>query len=85
MSNGVVLLSLFATVIKGVLRNFATFTGKHLCQSLFFYEVAGLRPQACNFIKNETLAQLFSCEFYEIFKNTFFTEHLWSTDSEHIQ
>ena len=25
-----------------------------------------------NFIKNETLAQVFSCEFCEIFKNTFF-------------
>ena len=26
---------------KGVLRNFAKFIGKHLCQSLFFNEVAG--------------------------------------------
>ena len=25
----------------------------------------------------ETLAQVFSCEFWEISKNTFFTEHLW--------
>ena len=30
------------------------------------------RPEACNFIKKETLAQVFSCKFYEIFKNTFF-------------
>ena len=29
---------------KGVLRNFAKFTGKHLCQSLFFNKAAGLRP-----------------------------------------
>ena len=28
----------------GVLRNFAKFTGKHLCQSLFFNKVVGLRP-----------------------------------------
>ena len=35
------------------------------------------RSQACNFIKKETLAQVFSCEFYEIFNNTLFTEHLW--------
>ena len=28
---------------------------------------------AHNFIKKETMAQLFSCEFFEIFKNTFFT------------
>ena len=27
----------------------------------------------------ETLAQVFSCEFCEIFKNTFFTEHVWAT------
>ena len=27
--------------------------------------------QACNFIKSETLAQVFSCEFCEISKNTF--------------
>ena len=33
-------------------------------------------PQACNFIKKETLAQVFSCEFCGIFKNTFFTEHI---------
>ena len=29
-------------VSKGVLRNFAKFAGKHLCQSLFFNKVAGL-------------------------------------------
>ena len=64
------------SVRKGVLRNFAKFTGKHLCQSLFFNKVAGPRPQACSFIKKETLAQVFSCEFCEISKNTFLTEHL---------
>ena len=32
-----------------------------------------------NFIKKETLAQVFSCQFCEISKNTFFTEHLWMT------
>ena len=31
---------------KGVLRNFTKFTGKHLCQSLFFNKVAVLRPAA---------------------------------------
>ena len=55
---------------KDVLKNFAKFTGKHLYQSLFFNKVASL--QACDFIKKETLAQVFSCEFCEIFKNTFF-------------
>ena len=31
-------------------------------------------------LKKETLAQMFSCEFCEISKNTFFTEHLWTMD-----
>ena len=30
-----------------------------------------LEAEACNFIKKETLAQVFSCEFCEIAKNTF--------------
>ena len=51
------------------------FTGEYLCQSLFFDKVAGLRPGTL--LKKETLAQLFSCEFREICKNTFFLiEHL---------
>ena len=53
------------SVRKGVLRNFAKLTGKHLCQSLFLDKVA-----------KEDLAQLFSCEFYEISKKTFITKHL---------
>ena len=39
---------------KGVLRNFTKFTGKHLCQSLFFN-----KAEAYNFIKTK----VFSCEF----------------------
>ena len=53
---------------KGVLRNVIKFTGKHLCQSLFFNKVAGLRPAA---LLKKTLAQVFSCEFCEISQNTF--------------
>ena len=30
------------------------------------------RPEAYNFMKKETLAQVFSREFCEIFKNTFY-------------
>ena len=60
---------------KGVLKNFTQkFTGKYLCQSLFFNSY---RPQTCNLIEKKTLAQVFSCEFCEISKNTFFIEHLW--------
>ena len=38
-------------------------------------------PETCNFIKKETRAQVFSCEFGEIFQNNFFTEHLWTAAS----
>ena len=34
--------------------------------------LANPRHEACNFIKKETLAQLFFCEFCEIYKNTFY-------------
>ena len=56
---------------RGVLKNFAKFTGKHLCQSLFFNKVAGLRPAT---LLEKRLAQVFSCEFCEISKNGFFIE-----------
>ena len=59
------------SVKKDVLKNTAKITGNHLLQSFFFNKVAALRPQACNFIKKEALAQVFSCEFCEIFKDTF--------------
>ena len=39
-----------------------------------------LTHKAYNFIKKEALAQVFSCEF-EISKNTFFIEYLWTTAS----
>ena len=70
---------------KGVLVNFAKLTGIHLCQGLFFNKVAGLRPEACNFIKKKTLTQMYSCEFCEIYKNTFFTEHVQPTASEKLK
>ena len=53
------------SIEKGVLRNFAKFTAKHLCQSLFFNKVA--------------LVQVFCCGFCEISKNTFSTEDLQTT------
>ena len=41
-----------------------------------------LQVSVCNFIKKETLAQVFSCEVCKNFKNTFFTEQLWTTASK---
>ena len=47
---------------KGVMRNFEKFTRKHWRRNLFFNKVKLCR--SANFIKNETLAQVFSCEFF---------------------
>ena len=38
------------------------------CARFFINKIAGLRP--ATLLKKETLAQMFSCEFYEISKNT---------------
>ena len=46
-------------------RDFAKSTGKHLRQGPFLNKVYTL-------FKKKALAQVFSCEFFEIFKNTFF-------------
>ena len=40
-----------------------------------------LQVSGLQLLEKESLAQVFSCEFYEICKNTFFTEHLWTTAS----
>ena len=42
----------------------------------FLIKVTGLRPEACNFIKKETLAQVFPVEFAKFLRTPFLTEHL---------
>ena len=64
------------SIKKWVLRNFAKFTEKLLCQSFFFNKVAGLR--AASLLKKKGSG---TGEFCEIYKNTFFTEHLRMTAS----
>ena len=51
---------------KGLLRNFAKFTVKYLCQSLFVLK----------FSKKETLVKVFHSEFCKVSESAFFTEHL---------
>ena len=57
---------------KGVLENFVKFTGKQLGQSLFFNKVAGL-------------AQVPSCEFYEISTNSLFYRTPLGAASAYLQ
>ena len=63
---------------KGVLRNFTKFTGKHLARVSFSIKLRPSGPQL--YLKRNTGAGVF-CEFCEISKNTFSTEHLWTTAS----
>ena len=54
---------------KGVLRNFTKFTGKHLCQSLFFNKVAGLR--AATLLKKRLGQRCFPVNFAKFLKTLF--------------
>ena len=64
---------------RGVPRNFATFTGNHPRQSLFFNEVAGLRSVS---LFEKRFHVFLKKRFHKIFKNTVFTEHLQATFSD---
>ena len=59
----------------GALKNFAKFTGKHLCQRLFFNEVAGLRP--ANLLKKRLGTGVFPFNFVKIFRTPIFIEHFY--------
>ena len=61
---------------KGVLRNFAKFTGKHLRQIVSFLIKLQASASACNFIKKETLAQVFIVNFAKFLRKSFLAEHL---------
>ena len=69
---------------KGVLKNFANFTGKHLCRvkcepkSLIYPYSLHLH------YKKDSCTQLFFSGFCRIFKNTFLLEHSWASASDFI-
>ena len=57
------------SVRKGVLGNFARFTGKHLCQSVFLNQVAGLRPAIS--LKKRLWHRCFPMNFAKFLKTPF--------------
>ena len=61
------------SVKKTVLKDLAKFTGKRVYRSLYFNKVEGGGLQ---FYQKNTPAQVLSCEFCKIFRNTYFEEHL---------
>ena len=65
------------SVRKVVLKNFSKFTGKLLCQSLFFNKVAGLRFAIL--WKKRLWHRCFQVNVAKFQRTPFFTEHLWAT------
>ena len=59
---------------KGVLKSSVKFTGKHLCQSLFFNKVIGLR--AATLLKKRLWHRCFNMNFAKFLRTPFFIEHL---------
>ena len=59
---------------KGVLGNFSKFTGKQLCQCLFFNKGAGLRP--ATLLKKRLWHRCFPVNFEKLLRTPFLTEHL---------
>ena len=57
------------SIIKGVLRNFAKFTGKHLCQSLFFNKVVVLSP--VSLLKKRLWQRCFPVNFVKFLRTHF--------------
>ena len=58
--------------LKKVFLNISQNSPANACANVSLFMKAWGLQQACNFIKKNTLAQLFSWEFCEISKNTFF-------------
>ena len=67
---------------KDVHRNFTKFTGKHLCQSLFFNKVAACRVsfliklQPATLLKKKFWHRCFPVNFAKILRTPFLTDHL---------
>ena len=59
-----------------VVRNVAIFIGKHLCWSSILIKLPYGLQLYFNLVPKETSTQVFSWEYYKIFSNNFFIEHL---------
>ena len=60
---------------NGDLINFAKFTDKHRCQSLFLNKVADLRP--ATLLRNRLWHRCFPVNFAKFLRTSFIIEHLW--------
>ena len=63
------------SVKKGVIRNFTKFTGKYLCQRLFFNKIEGLRP--ATLFKKRLCHRCFPLNIVKFLRTPFCIEHFW--------
>ena len=68
-----VLYSVLLAGVKVVLKNFTKFTGKHLCWSFFFNNVA---DWPLTLLKKRLQHRCFPANFVKFLRTPFFTEHL---------
>ena len=59
---------------KGVLKNFAKFTGKNTCSRVFFNKIGGLRP--VTLLKKRLWHKCFLVNFAKFLRTPVFTKHL---------
>ena len=60
---------------QGVLKNFANFAGKNLFWIIFLNKLEFWGPVT---LLKKTQTQVFPCEIYKLFKNSYFEERLWT-------
>ena len=63
------------SVKNGVLRNFAKFTGKHMCHRLFFNKVASLRP--ATLLRKSLWHRCFPVNFAKFLSTPFLQNTSW--------
>ena len=64
---------------KVFLKNFANFTEKNLCWSLFLIKLQFWGPAT---LLKKTLTQVLCYETCKLFKNNYFEEHVWTSTSK---
>ena len=62
---------------KGALRNFVKFTGKHVCQGLFFIKLQASSLKPATLLEKRLWHRCFLVNFTKLLRTPFYTEHLW--------
>ena len=65
------------SIKEGVLRNFSKFTGKHLCQSLFFNKVASSCRHEATLLKKRFWHAYFPVNFEKFLRRPFLQNTEW--------